>query len=134
MIIFSSQSADGDKKIASVNGDDIKAFRTKYYEEPIDELNDLNPKSDDVIGIFDKIKELENKGFDMLNMLPDVECTCCTQFKFYITTTIARAKEQTDYCVAKSVNKENRREMNVSWFFFLLCLFLNFDKIVLKNC
>lgn len=56
------------KRIASVNENDIRAFRAKYYEKPVDELDDLNPKSDDVIAIQEKIKALEGKAFDMINI------------------------------------------------------------------
>lgn len=107
---------EGHKKIASINGNDIKAFRAKYYEEPIDKLDDLNPTSEDVIEIYDKIAELEKKGFDVLGQVPDNGATCSIQIKFYINAIIERAKEQINYCVLKYLIKESRRELNVSFF------------------
>lgn len=85
-----------------------------YYEEPVEKLEDLDPRSEDVIAILGQIKDLEKKGFDLLNTVPENGATCSIQVKFYITAVINRAKEQSDYCVLKNVKKETRRELNVS--------------------
>lgn len=109
-----SQSVCGYRKIVSINENDIKEFRAKTYVESINELNDLNQEQSDVIEIVDKIKELEQKGFDLLNTIPDNGATCSVQVKYYISAIIDRAKEQCDYCIEKSVKKESPSEMNVS--------------------
>lgn len=106
------------KKIASIDGNDIKAFRAKSYVEPVDGLQDLNANSTDVMSVFEKIKDLEQAGFDLLNTVPDNDATCSVQVKYYISTIINRAKEQCDYCVVRHVNRENLTELNVS----VLCL------------
>lgn len=103
------------KKIATIKENDIKEFRAKSYVESINELKDLDSNLTDVIEILDKIKELEKKGFDLLNTVPDNGATCSVQVKFYITAIIDRAKEQCDYCIEIHVNKENPVDMNVSW-------------------
>lgn len=101
-------------------------FRAKNYIEPVNELNDLNPKSEDVIGVNNQIEELEKKGFDMLNRVPQNDATCSIQIKYYITAAINSAKEQCDYCVERHlVENENRLEMNVRILVnFILIMFL----------
>lgn len=74
-------------------------------------MRDLDPKLPDVIEIFDKIKELENSGFDLLNTIPDG--TCSVQVKYFISAIIVRAKEQCDFCIQTNVGKENPTMMNV---------------------
>ncbi|XP_031624148.1 uncharacterized protein LOC116341313 [Contarinia nasturtii] len=112
-LIFSTKySVNGEKKVASIDASDIKEFRAKYYVEPVNDLSDLNETSIDVIGVFEKIKELEKRGFDMLNLVPDNGATCSIQVKYYISTIIERAKEQIDYCVEKHLNIDNRLELN----------------------
>lgn len=108
------QSIKADKKVVTIDEDDIKAFRARSYVEPVDELQDLDSNSTEVISMFDKIKELEKNGFDLLNTVPDNGATCSIQVKFYITAIIDRAKEQCDYCVLRNVNKENSTDLNVS--------------------
>lgn len=101
--------------MASINEEDIKKFRAKIYIEPIDDLGDLNPKSKDVIDIVERLNALEKKGFDVLNTVPDNNATCSIQVKYFITSTIERAKRICNYCIEKHVNKdlEGRLELNV---------------------
>lgn len=103
----------GDRKVAIITEDDIKAFRAKTYVESINELKDLNANLPDVIEIYDKIKELERSGVDLLNTVPDNGATCSVQVKFYITAIVDRAKEQCDFCIQTNVDKENPTMMTV---------------------
>lgn len=104
----------GEKKIAVVTEDDIKAFRAQTYVESINELKDLDANLPDVLDIFDKIRELEKSGSELLMSVPDNGATCSVQVKFYINAIIDRAKEQCDFCVQLNVSKETPSVMNVS--------------------
>lgn len=116
-----SQYVYGERKIARITEDDIKAFRAETYVKSIDELRDLDANAD-VIEIFDKIKELENSGFDLQNAVPD-DGTCSVQVRYFITAIIKRAREQCDFCIQTNVDKENPTIMNVctvkNWEFFI---------------
>lgn len=98
----------------TIDEDDIKAFRAKNYVEPIDELQDLDSNSTEVMSILAKIQELDKNGFDLLNTVPDNGATCSIQVKFSISAIVDRAKEQCDYCVAKHLTKDNSTILNVS--------------------
>lgn len=104
--------------MSSIDGNDIRAFRARNSVEPINNIEDLDQKSSNVTNIFDQVKEMEKKGFDMLNKVPDNGATCSIQVKYYITTIIQQAKEQCDYCVERNVNKENPLNLNVSCPFY----------------
>lgn len=119
-----SQCSESDKKIVSIDENYIKAFRAKYYDEPVEKLEDLDPRSEDVIAILSQIKDLEKKGFDLLNTVPENGATCSIQLKFYITAVVNRAKEQSDYCVLRNLKKETRRELNVSHLLLLALIFI----------
>lgn len=102
--------------MARINGEDITKFRAKNYVKPINELGDLNQKSKDVIDIVDRVSALEKKGFELLNSLPDNSTTCSVEAKYFITSTIERAKWIIGHCIEKHLNKENpdgRLELNV---------------------
>lgn len=76
-------------------------------------MKDLNPNSKDVIGIFDRISEIEKKGFDMLVTVPDNGATCSTKIKYHITTMIQRAKEISDNCIVINLDAKDPLELNV---------------------
>lgn len=101
-------------QFASIDENDIKAFRAKNYVETVDELKDLNQTSNEVIGIYDKIKELQQKGYDMLVTVPDNGATCSIKVKYHITTFIERAKEHCDDCIEANLEDESPLELNVS--------------------
>lgn len=117
------------KKIAKIDADEIKAFREKNYVKVIAYLNDLNPNSNNMIEILNKITELDKNGFDLLNQVPENGATCAIQVKFYITAIINRAKEQCDYCVKKHVKEANRFDMNVC----VCCFFVSSNQIYYFN-
>lgn len=83
----------------------------------MDSLLDLEPNSQDIKFVFDKIKELDSKGKKLLALVPDNFATCSIQAKYYIKAIIQRAKEHCDNCVLKHLNEEdsaNRKNLNVS--------------------
>lgn len=99
--------------MASINGNDIDAFRAKYFITPINGLGDLNQKSEEVANVVDKLKKLEKKASEILGGVPDNDSTCSIQVKYNINAIVQRAKKQCNCCIASHKNNENRLELNV---------------------
>lgn len=106
--------------MASINGNDIDAFRAKHYIPPINGSSDLNQKSEDVISVVGKLHDLEKKAFDILNTVPDNNATCSIQVKYSIKGIIQRTKKQLNNCIVNNANQENRLELNVRKKFYFL--------------
>lgn len=90
-------------------------FREKNHKLIIDALDDLNPESNDVIGIHEKIQELKTKANDMLSRVHKIKSDACsTKVKYHVKTIIGSATESSDFCVSSHVEQAPVLELNVS--------------------
>lgn len=103
------------KKTATIDSNDMNDYRAGRQTEPVNRLEHLNPNSVDMINVFDKIKELEQFGFDLLNTVPDNGSTCASILKYYIQASINRAKDLCANCIVMYIHEESLHEMNVSF-------------------
>lgn len=135
---FRFQSVNDTQKIAIITRNDMKLFREKQHEEPIDDLHDLEGDSDDIKEVIGKIKALDDKALNLRNRVADNGFTCSIQVKYYITEIVQRTKELCDYCVVQHLNKEEPSKIfNVSTFCPVFCTNINakfFRQINQKNC
>lgn len=94
---------------------DLNEFRAKNRVVVVDELRDLNQNSTDVIAVYDKMKQLEQKGFELVVTVPDSGATCSVKVRYHISTIIERSKQECDDCVVANLEKEHQTELNVSF-------------------